>query len=203
MSESTKEVHSTSVASPLSTSPATVERAGKIHSSLEPARQIPLAWIPALLTLLLFILTVVYASQTNFVSGIHFIYASSSRPILVLRVLSELTDVLLACTIAAAFERVQWLLVAGTDGLRLTDFICLHAGTGAPGLLVCLVWKGIRTVMTRLWSMIRLAFIILVPVLGVLIMSTVDECCLPSSVKVADIKQAMCKRSLPFIPFNA
>lgn len=139
-----------------------------------PARQTPIAWMSAVFTLILLILTALYASQTTFASSIRVIYSSSSHAIFVLRALSELTGLLLATTIAAAFERIQWLFIVKRHGLRLTDYLALQAGTGVMGLLLLAVGRGVSRISTRLWSVVRLISVLLVPVLGVLLMSKLN-----------------------------
>lgn len=141
-------------------------------SCFSSARQLRLAWTSAILTIIFLILTAVYASQVTMTSRMRFLYSSSSNTIFVLSTLSGLTGVSLAGTIAAAFERFQWLLVSRKDGLQLTKFLGLQAGTGVTGLLVLTVGAGHPCMSTtRLWSAVRLVSIVLVPALGILIMS--------------------------------
>lgn len=154
--------------------------AGKEHKSkrlrhahhFRPARPLVLAWISAMLTLVFLIMTAVYAVQATVASRIRFVYASSSNTMFVLSVLSGMTGLFLAATIAAAFERLQWLLVARKEGLQLTKFLGLQTGTGLNGLFVLMAGGGhpILTT-TRLWAAVRLGSIILVPILGMVIMS--------------------------------
>ena len=134
-------------------------------------KRTPLAWLSVFLTLILLVLTTLYASQTALVSKGGSISSSRSNAIFVLRALSELTGVMLAATIAGAFERVQWLFVVGDDGTPLTHYLALQAGTGVFGLLVLALGGVVPRMKTRMWSGLRLVSIVLVPVLGVLIMS--------------------------------
>ena len=139
---------------------------------MSPARQLPLAWTSAVLTFVFLILTAVYSSQLTVASRLRFLYGSSSNTIFILSVLSGLTGIFLAATMAAAFERLQWLLLIRADGLQLSKFLSLQAGTGVPGLLLLTFGKGHPiTTSTRLWSAGRLLAITLVPALGILIMS--------------------------------
>ena len=137
-----------------------------------PARQLPLSWTCAGLALVSLVLTALYASQTLVASRIHFLYSSSSHTIFVLSVLSSVTGVFLAATIASTYERLQWLLIVRRGGVRYSQFLGLHAGTGVPGLLA-LVFGGGHPFLSsiRLWSAIRLLSLALVPVVGILIMS--------------------------------
>jgi hypothetical protein len=133
--------------------------------------QIPLAWLSAFLTLVFLTLTSLYASQTMFTVKERIAHSSESYAIFILRLLSEIAGVLLAMTVAAAFERVQWLLVVRTDGTWLTNYLALQAGTSVMGLLALTVGRGVSRVTTRLWSAIRLVSVVLIPALGVIIMS--------------------------------
>jgi hypothetical protein len=151
------------------------------HRSLprSAGRQL-LAWALAVLTAVFLILTAVYGSQTTAVSHVRFLYNSSSHAIFVLSVLSGLTSLFLGTTIGSAFEKVQWVLVSRKDGLRLSKYLSLQAGTGVMGLLILTVGGGHSILSsTRLWSATRLASIILIPAIGVLIMS---KLCFPSMI---------------------
>jgi hypothetical protein len=142
-----------------------------LHRS-HPARRLLLAWMYALLTLVFIILTAVYASQTTFASRLRFLYTSTSNTIFVLSLLSGITGIFLAGTISATFELLQWLLVARDNGLSFPSFLGLQAGTGITGLIVLSVWRG-HSLWTsaRIWGVTRLVSIVLVPILGILIMS--------------------------------
>jgi uncharacterized integral membrane protein len=148
-----------------------------VHQSSERTKKVKsmehalTAWLFALLTLILLAMTTLYATQATSVSKIRMVSSSRSHAIFVLRALSEVTGVLLAATIAATFERVQWLCVMQENGVRLADYLALQAGTGMMGLLALAVGRGVPNVTTRVFSAIRLVSILLVPVLGVLIMS--------------------------------
>jgi len=131
-----------------------------------------LTWISPLLTAIFLILTAVYGSHTAVTSRVRFLYSSSSNTIFVLSVFSGLTGLFLTATIASAFEKVQWLLISRRDGLRLSKFFSLQAGTGIIGLFALTAGGGHPFwSTTRLWSATRLVSIVLVPVLGILIMS--------------------------------
>jgi hypothetical protein len=139
-----------------------------------------LAWTSAVLTVVFLILTAVYGSQTTAVSHVRFLYNYSSHAIFVLSVLSGLTGLFLATTITSAFEKVQWALVSRKDGLQLSKYLSLQAGTGVMGLLILTVGRGHSILSsTRLWSATRLASIILIPAIGILIMS---KSCFPSTI---------------------
>lgn len=88
--------------------------------------------------------------------------------------LSGVTGLFLGTTIAAAFERLQWVLVAtgGEGGVSFGKFLGLDAGTGVAGLLALIAGKGYPVLSsTRAWGLTKLLAKILIPVLGILIMS--------------------------------
>jgi uncharacterized integral membrane protein len=131
-----------------------------------------LAWTAFLFTVGFLILTLVYASSATATSHIRFLYNSSSKTIFVLSVLSSITGLFLTATIAATFERVQWLLISRPNGVRLSRYLSLQPGTGLMGLLV-LVFGGSRA-MTKMWAVVRLVALSLVPILSIVIMSNVN-----------------------------
>jgi hypothetical protein len=140
---------------------------------VKPARQLMLAWVCGLLALVFMILTVVYAEQTKMSNRMWYLYSSSSRTIFVLSLLSGIAGIFLAATITAAFELLQWLMVVQDKGVILTKFLGLQAGTGITGLLLLIAGPGHPWKSTaRIWGGTRLiASVILVPALGILIMS--------------------------------
>lgn len=131
-----------------------------------------LTWTAAFLAIGFQALTSIYASGTVIASHLHFLYASSSSTIFVLSVLSSFTGLFLSATIASTFEKVQWMLISRQNGLRVSQYLTLQAGTGALGLLTLLLGKGLGWgSSTRGWAAVRLSAIVLGPILGVLIMS--------------------------------
>jgi hypothetical protein len=135
-------------------------------------QQIWLYVLATLATIALVVTTAVYASESNLSIGTRFVYSSSSHTIFVLSILSGFTGLLLAATIEGSIERLQWLLIVRGDGLNLAKFLSLHAGIGPMGLLTLMFGRGFPFLSsTRLWSSTRLLSVILVPLLGILIMS--------------------------------
>jgi hypothetical protein len=137
-------------------------------------RGLSLSWLSALLALVCLILTITYAFYPQSVSHLKAIGGSPSSALLVLRILSEIAGVLLAATIAAAFEKLQFILVARDGdggGLRFLDYLSLQAGAGMPGLIGAAVWRGGIEMATRIWSIVRLISIVLVPILNIVAMS--------------------------------
>lgn len=101
-------------------------------SSYPRFRQYGLAWLMASLSLVLLILTVAYASRSLTLSSYRYVRSSGGHIILVLRVLSELTSILLGLTLTFTMERVQWRLIIRKNGQRCLSFLSL-----APGARVC------------------------------------------------------------------
>ena len=133
-----------------------------------------LSWVSALLSLLFIILTIAYAFYPQSVSHLKAIGGSPSSALVVLRILSEVAGVLLAATTAAAFEKLQFTLVAREGdggGLRFLDYLSLQAGAGVPGLMGIVFWRGDIKMATRVWSIVRLISIVLVPILNIVAMS--------------------------------
>ncbi|KAF2269447.1 hypothetical protein CC78DRAFT_604142 [Lojkania enalia] len=131
-----------------------------------------LSWTSALLTIGFLILTSVYASEAKMTSRVQFLYNSSSNTIFVLSILSILTGFFLAATIATTFEKVLWSLISRPEGLQLSKYLSLQAGTGTMGLLTLLIGRGMgMRGSTRWWAGLRLGAIMLVPILNILIMS--------------------------------
>lgn len=141
-----------------------------------------LAWTAAALTVFFLILTSVYASDVQVTSRFRFLYNSPSNTIFVLSVLSSFTGFFLTATIAATFETVQWLLISRDEGLRASKLLSLEAGTSLIGLLYLTLGRGVSWRSgTRLWAIVRLASIVLVPLVGILIMSEYSAYLLRSS----------------------
>ena len=131
-----------------------------------------LAWITAIITTGLLITTSLYASDVRVATSLRLVYSSSSNTIFVLSVLSSLTGLFLAATIAMTFEKVQWLLISRDEGLRLSWFLSWQPGTGVMGLLTLMIGRGLGlTSSTRLWATVRMGAILLVPISGIVIMS--------------------------------
>jgi hypothetical protein len=138
-------------------------------------RHLWLSWSSAFASSCLYILTVLYASWPTMWSQYQSIGGSSSNKILVLRVVSELASLSLATTIAAAFERVQCMLLSRRrllkrDGVSLSNYLGLDSGTGVLGLLAIAFGRRIPAITTRSWGFLRLSAILLIPLLNVLIM---------------------------------
>lgn len=142
---------------------------------VDSTRKQPLAWLSAILTMALLILTIVHSSQTPIKARMHFVYSSSSRNIFILSILSGLTGLFLAATMRVALENVKWMLVSRRGGVRLSRFLALQSGTGVVGLLELALGRHLPFINnTRAWSFLRLVTLLLVPALGILIMSNIN-----------------------------
>jgi hypothetical protein len=126
-------------------------------------------WVSAGLSLLLLVLTIAYASRCIDASRYQSIGPSRSRTILVLRVLSELTTIMLGLTIAITMERVQWHQIVRERGQPFLSFLGLAPGTSIFGLAQLLFVKGPCMASWRFWSFSRLILLAIVPILNVVI----------------------------------
>jgi len=137
-------------------------------------------WFLVLLTTALILLTALQANGSALTRNIPLVSHSGSYSIFFLRIISELAGLSLAATLAVTLEQVKWAIVtigSGNDltessrASQLVEFLALDIGTTIPGLLRLLVSPSISSLKARLWSLVRLITMIVVPVTGVLIMS--------------------------------
>ena len=139
-------------------------------------RHLDSSWLLILLTTCLITLTCLQARGSTLTRSIHLANQSRSYSLFVLRAISELTALSLSATISLMLERIKWTLVyrSGRDGMsptRFTDLLALEESTSVLALLrlagsPAVGWGG-----ARVWSLIRLLFVALVPITGILIMS--------------------------------
>lgn len=131
-----------------------------------------LSWTCLVLTIALFLLTILYASRPKFAAGLHTSRSSSSRTIFILRLLSQLTEFLLAVSLGSAFEKIQWYLIwPGGNGAPFATVSALVPGTGTWGLFQIAFGKLGTHLSARCWSVVRLLSVAVVFALGVIIMS--------------------------------
>lgn len=131
-----------------------------------------LSWTCLLLTTVLFSITTLYACRPKLAASSHTFRSSSSRTIFILRLLSQLTEFLLAVSLSSAFEKIQWYLVCpGGRGAPFATVSALVPGTGVWGLFQIAFSKLGTHVSARCWSIVRLLSLAVVFALGVLIMS--------------------------------
>lgn len=129
-------------------------------------------WLLILLALFFLTLTCLQARGSVLTNGIHFINQSGGYSLFVLRVISELAGMSLSAAISASLERIKWTLPSLTKSKsrsQFQDFLALDESTKVLAL-VSLVANG-RTLQTRLWSIARLLFILVIPITGIVIMS--------------------------------
>ncbi|PGH18383.1 hypothetical protein AJ79_00450 [Helicocarpus griseus UAMH5409] len=153
------------------------------------ASRISISWLSATAALALLILTATYASGSDFITKYRLIGRSPSNVLLIIRVLSELSGLMLIACINASLEKVQWMLVTreqgGDDvsednekddrsqkGVCFLDYLSLHQGTGVLGLLKILFFR-VPILSARAWSAIRILSLLIVPLLNVVIMADV------------------------------
>ncbi|PVH87145.1 hypothetical protein DL98DRAFT_581868 [Cadophora sp. DSE1049] len=137
-------------------------------------RQNALAWLSSFVSLLLLVLIVMYALRSYSMSNYQSVRSSSSRTILVLRVLSELTSILMVIMLALTMENVKWRFITRKQGQQLKNFLTLVAGTSMLGLLQLLFGKGLLFSSWRFSSLLRLVLIALPPVLNVVLFSNIN-----------------------------
>lgn len=125
------------------------------------------------LTLSLLVLTCLQASGSILTRNIALVNQSRGYSIFLLRALSELAGVSLSATISAALERIKWAMICreGRSRARFVDFLALQDGTTLLGLLSLAAGAVVPFFMTRVWSIIKLIIMVLVPGIGILIMS--------------------------------
>ena len=131
-----------------------------------------LSWISLVLTILLFVSTIIYACRPTFAMKYRIIRASSSHTIFILRAMSQMVDALLAICLMTAFERIQWFLVARNE--RGASFALISAtspSTGVVGLCQMLCRRTTGLGPARMWSLVRLLSLSLLLAMGLLIMS--------------------------------
>jgi hypothetical protein len=137
-------------------------------------------WFLILLTVILILLTALQANGSVLTKNLPLVSNSRSYSIFFLRVISELAGLSLAATLSVTLEQVKWAAVTIGSGheptessraKRLAEFLALDIGTTIPGLLRLLISPSISSLKARMWSLGRLITMIVVPVIGVLIMS--------------------------------
>lgn len=139
------------------------------------ARQTILAWSSTLLAMAFFLMTIAYATRTGRFPRPHFVHASQSSTILILRILSEAHGIFLAGSVYSTFEVMQWVLISRAEGLQLPQFLALQSSTGPLGLMAIALGKGLPPgdwpMRPRLMSLLRLIAQAVVPLTGVMVMS--------------------------------
>jgi hypothetical protein len=139
--------------------------------------QINYGLILIFLTLILLVLTCLQASGSILTKSFTLVNQSRAYSIFFLRAFSELAGVSLAATISATLERVMWAMICrnSQSRARFVDFLALQQGTTLLGLLSLAAGAAVPSFKTRLWSILRLIIMILVPGIGILIMSMLSS----------------------------
>ncbi|KAL2070992.1 hypothetical protein VTL71DRAFT_14018 [Oculimacula yallundae] len=127
------------------------------------------AWLSNLLGLALFTLTIAYACGSYSMTGFRRVRTSLSKTILVLRVLSELTSILLTITLGLTLENIKWRLVTLFKDLSLPNLLSLVPGTSVVGLIQLVLSKGPAWSSWHFWSFGRLFLLALIPILNIII----------------------------------
>lgn len=120
-----------------------------------PASQILLTWLLGGLSCVFFGLTVYYAFGTSFLLHSALVAHSPGNTILVIRVLSAVTELLMVGLVAGCFERTKWMLVASKNGAPILDFLTLSEGSGAAGFLAIALSRLKSINNARVWTLIR------------------------------------------------
>ena len=129
------------------------------------------------LTLSLLVLTCLQASGSLLTRNFTLVNQSRGYSIFFLRTFSELAGVSLSATISATLERIKWAMICrnGQSRARFVDFLALQHSTTLLGLFSLALGTSVPSVKTRLWSIARLLIMVLVPGIGILIMSMVSS----------------------------
>ncbi len=141
------------------------------HPKSHPIYQTLWTWLLPLLTIALFLLTVLYALGNIGILDIPSIRLSISLTILVLRVLSEATGLCMISLIDGSLEKLQCVLAARENGIALPGLLALGLGTGKLGMMN-LLFRGFRG--GKRWSLLRLSLVLGVPAMGIIILSRVN-----------------------------
>jgi hypothetical protein len=130
-------------------------------------------WTLIVLTLILMVITCLQARGSIVTRNFPVVNQSRSYSIFFLRVLSELTSLSLSATISATLERIKWVMICrkGRSRAKFVEFLALQEGTTILGLLSLATGAAVPSVKPRLWSIVRLVFIVFIPGIGILIMS--------------------------------
>jgi hypothetical protein len=152
------------------------------------------------LTLTLLVLTCLQASGSILTRHFTLVNQSRGHSIFFLRAFSELAGVSLSATISATLEHIKWAMICrrGRSRARFIDFLALQQGTTLLGLLSLAAGAAVPSVKARFWSIIRLLIMVLVPGIGVLIMSMIHFLLLSLWFKILISKQARLKFDWPF-----
>lgn len=127
------------------------------------------SWLLLFTTVILFTLTILYATNSLSIQNVYIASSSRSSVIALLNILSQITGVLLAATMIVAVETTYWLLASREKGLALSSFLGMQSSASLFALL-CLILGAGTKLTSRIWSLIRLIANLLVPLLSIIIL---------------------------------
>jgi hypothetical protein len=128
-------------------------------------------WVIFWLAFLSNILTISYARHPGNFSRHIWVGGSPAKAVLILSVLSGITNPLIAGTLGHSLDILRDSLTACDQGHSLIDNQLLQAGTGVEALFTTVFRRHVPTKRSRLWSAFRLLCMIVVPALGIIIFS--------------------------------
>jgi|SRR5579862_722530 len=153
-----------------------------LQSSFQQSKWI---WALAFGTALSLALTVTYGfALSSFTGRLGRLITASSNPsgaVIILRILSETTALLLGGLISFTFDIVVWTAASTRQGITIPTLLSLNAGTGIMGLFELLFWRNvgrhhlsvlIRYLAVMSYSYYRLLSLALIPIMGILIFSS-------------------------------
>lgn len=132
-----------------------------------------LTWITLIFAISFYILTILYAWRSDFISRNELFGGSPAKALQVLNVLSWLGNSLLGLAISQALDLTRAMLTARICGQCLLDNLALQSGTGIDGLFE-IIWESrrLRRFKAGAWSVFRLVSMTVVPILGSVVLST-------------------------------
>jgi hypothetical protein len=127
-------------------------------------------WLVALLALVFYVMTILYAFYSGAVSFLPTIGGAENRPLRTLSGLSIVTiHILLVSTFTASFDNLKrWLLA---DGLKYLNYLVLLGLPTASGYLKLLFGPNKNRIGTKVWSILRILAIALPSLLNFLLTS--------------------------------
>ncbi|KAE8445397.1 hypothetical protein EG329_013410 [Mollisiaceae sp. DMI_Dod_QoI] len=134
-----------------------------------------LSWATLFLAVSSYILTIVYIWHSNLVCR-HTIFGHSPASALATaNVLSWTANMLLSASIGQSLDLMRAMLIARERGHFFLDNLPLQSGTGIDGLLeIFWNWNRFGRHQPGAWSIFRLMTMVIVPVLGIVVLSNVE-----------------------------
>jgi hypothetical protein len=123
--------------------------------------------VTLILSIVLFILTLLYAWHPEYLSRKKIFGGSPSQALQVLNVLSQIANFFLGVSIGQCWDIVRGMLIAREKGHCFMDNLALQPGTGLDGQLEIIRFGRNRA---RAWSVLKLLSMLIIPILGILIL---------------------------------